>query len=241
MKLLVSNRTNTLVPTNASLAGAAARRSPSGCSPGAMGFRVPSSRICMAGRFPSENVASFSLIPSSMMRKSAGFKPLTYFPLLSVTVKLSTTRSTRDLNTGVRAAVPVAASCAKSQIPPPATARTLKSKPKRAQFPNFRTLIDSIPRPFQTRCYLRLPPKFLSHRSYTLQQRGPILEVRCEDPFHHLLRPFRHQHVQLSRLDSHLVAQVGPIEQVRFPTLRHDPARVAHESRKSPQVQQLLT
>src|SRR5579862_5863480 len=40
-------------------------------------------------------------MPSSRTLKSAGFSPLTYFPLLSVTVKLRTTRSTFDLKIGV--------------------------------------------------------------------------------------------------------------------------------------------
>src|SRR5580704_5764903 len=205
MKLLVSKRTNTFVPTNASPDGGALSVtvcSASGSSRGGSGFSEPSSAISIAGRLPSENVESFSLIPSSRIRKSEGFKPFTYLPLLSVTVKLRTTRSTLDLNTGCRA------SWANSQIPPPADASPPASNPKRAQPLNDNPLIR-----FLLPCTFRLCgigdrdlcipcPNFRSHRAQTFQQRGPIFQVRCEDPLHHFLSPLRDENIQLSRLYS---------------------------------------
>ena len=56
-------------------------------------------------------------MPSSVILKSDGFRPLTYLPLLSVTVKVSTTRSTFEWKTGT------VGSCASSQAVAPITVR----------------------------------------------------------------------------------------------------------------------
>ena len=77
MKLLVSKRTKTLVPTKASArvsrpGGLAAPRSAASIS----GRVVPSSSTCKGGLAPSAKVATFCRMPSSRMRKSPGFSPL---------------------------------------------------------------------------------------------------------------------------------------------------------------------
>jgi hypothetical protein len=77
MKLLVSNRTKTLVPTNAS--GLVSRPgAPAAASRGAStsGLVLPSSSTATGGLAPSAKVETLCRIPSSRMRKSLGFIPL---------------------------------------------------------------------------------------------------------------------------------------------------------------------
>ena len=63
--------------------------------------------------------------------------------------------------------------------------------------------------------------------------------MRGENALHHLLRPFRHQHVELCRRDAHLVADVRPVELIGFPAFRHNAAGIPHQRGERAQVQQL--
>jgi hypothetical protein len=80
MKLLVSKRTKTLVPTKASVGvsmrGCSGTASRSGVATSMSGLAVPSSRMATGGFAPSANVETFCRIPSSRIRKSFGFSPL---------------------------------------------------------------------------------------------------------------------------------------------------------------------
>src|SRR5438309_194145 len=63
--------------------------------------------------------------------------------------------------------------------------------------------------------------------------------MRSEDTFDYLLGPLGNKNVELFRTNPDLIADFGPIQLVGLPTLRHDAARVTHQRRESPQVQQL--
>ena len=81
---------------------------------------------------------------------------------------------------------------------------------------------------------LRLPPSAGS------QQRRPVLEMRRKNPFHDFLRPLRHQHIQLRRLQYPSHPPDRPSTEVRFPALGHDAAGITHQGWEGAQIEQFL-